>query len=196
MGDGNQCGCEDTSRNETPADAWGDIHTQSERYRRSTSDSPYGVGVSATESSQSATDGRVVVVGVTRDHAEVWTLDERQKHPLAVVVRHDAKSEHRHVRTAQFGHGHESDEGYSRFFTDVAAVVSGANEIMIAGHGSGRSNMMEIFADWLKDKHAEIFSRVSELRYVDLPHTTGRELAAMARKWKSEQRITGFGQVE
>jgi hypothetical protein len=26
---------------------------------------------------------------------------------------------------------------------------------------------------------------------VDLPHTTGRELAALARKWKEEQRLTG-----
>lgn len=132
-----------------------------------------------------------VVVGVTRDHAEVWSLDERQRTPLAVVVRHDAQSEHRHVKTGQFGHGHESEEGFARYFTELVNVLSGAEEIMIAGHGTGRSNMMESFADWLSSKRSETFARVSEMRYVDLPHTTGRELAALARKWKDQQRTAG-----
>jgi hypothetical protein len=125
------------------------------------------------------------------DHAEVWSLDERQVKPLAVVVRHDAQAEHRHVKTGQFGHGHASEEGYARYFGDLAAVVAGANEIMIAGHGKGHSNMMETFAEFLSSQRSELFAKVSEMRYVDLPHTTGRELAALARKWKEEQRLTG-----
>ena len=132
-----------------------------------------------------------VVVGVTKDHAEVWSLDERQTAPLAVVVRHDAQSEHRHVKTGQFGHGHESEEGFARYFSELVRILSGASEIMIAGHGTGRSNMMETFAEWLSNKNGEMFGRVSEMRYVDLPHTTGRELAALARKWKEQQRTTG-----
>lgn len=132
-----------------------------------------------------------VVVGVTKDHAEVWSLDERQTAPLAVVVRHGAQSEHRHVKTGQFGHGHESEEGVARYFSELARNLSAASEIMIAGHGTGRSNMMEAFAEWLSTKNGEMFGRISELRYVDLPHTTGRELAALARKWKEQQRTTG-----
>lgn len=135
--------------------------------------------------------GGCVVVGVTRDHAEVWSLDERQRSPLAVITRHDAQAEHRHVKTGQFGHGHESEEGFARYFTELASLLSTANEIMIAGHGTGRSNTMEAFAEWLSNKQRETFARVSELRYVDLPHTTGRELAALARKWKDQQRSTG-----
>lgn len=134
---------------------------------------------------------RVVVVAVTRDHAEVWGLDERQHKPLAVVVRHDAESEHRHVKTGQFSHGHESEEGFAQFFTELSNVLSDASEIMIAGHGAGRSNMMESFAEWLSNKRGGIFAKVSEMRYVDLPHTTGRELAALARKWKEQQRVAG-----
>ena len=137
--------------------------------------------------------GGCVVVGVTRDHAEVWSLDERQRAPLAVVTRHDAQAEHRHVKTGQFGHGHESEEGFARYFSELESLVSNAEEIMIAGHGTGRANTMEAFAEWLSNKHHETFARVSELRYVDLPHTTGRELAALARKWKDQQRSTGRG---
>lgn len=133
--------------------------------------------------------GRTVVVGVTRDHSEVWSLDERQRKPLAVVVRHDEQSEHRHVKTGQFGHGHESEEGFGRYFSELANVVADADEIMIAGHGVGRSNMMEAFAEWLSSKREDLFRKVTEMRYVDIPHTTGRELAALARKWKDDQRL-------
>lgn len=52
---------------------------------------------------------------------------------------------------------------------------------------------MEDFAEFLRRNRAELFSKVSELRYVDLPHTTGRELAALGRKWKRHQKVTGRG---
>lgn len=135
----------------------------------------------------------IVVVGVTRDHCEVWTLDERQRAPLAVVVRRDEQAEHRHVRTGQFAHGHGSNEGFLGYFEDIAAVLAGASEVMLAGHGTGKASAMEDFAEFLRKNHAELFSKVSELRYVDLPHTTGRELAALGRKWKRDQKVTGWG---
>jgi hypothetical protein len=135
----------------------------------------------------------IVVIGVTRDHAEVWSLEERQRAPLAVLVRHDERGDHRHVRTGQFAHGHASEEGFGGFYADIATVIEGASEIMIAGHGRGRANAMESFAEFLKERRRDIFARVSELRYVDLPHTTGRELAALARDWKKQQFVVGRG---
>lgn len=136
---------------------------------------------------------KIVVVGITRDHCEVWTLDERQRTPLAVVVRRDEHAEHRHVRTGQFAHGHGSNEGFVGYFKDIVGVLSGANVVMLAGHGTGKASAMEDFAEYLRLKHADVFSKVSELRYVDVPHTTGRELAALGRKWKRDQRLTGRG---
>lgn len=138
-----------------------------------------------------ATMNGIVVVAVTRDHAEVWSLDERQRRPIAVVARHNAQAEHRHVRTGQFDHGHTSNEGFDGFFSDIALLLEQANEVMIAGHGVGRANAMESLAGYLKTKRPMVFAKVTELRYLDLPHTTGRELAALARKWKDEQRVVG-----
>lgn len=138
----------------------------------------------------------IVVVGVTRDHAEIWSLDERQTAPLAVLVRHDEHGDHRHVRTGQFRHGHSSDEGFNGYFSDIAALLADAGEIMIAGHGAGRANAMESFAEYLQNKHPRIFVKVTELRYVDLPHTTGRQLGALAREWKRQQRVTGRGNAD
>ena len=135
----------------------------------------------------------IVVIGVTRDHAEVWSLEERQRSPLAVLVRHDEHGEHRHVRTGQFAHGHASEEGFGGFYGDIAAVIESASEIMIAGHGTGRANAMESFAEFLKERRPDIYAKVSELRYVDLPHKTGRELAALARGWKKQQQVVGRG---
>ncbi len=135
----------------------------------------------------------IVVVGVTRDHAEIWSLDERQTSPMAVLVRHDEHGNHRHVRTGQFRHGHASDEGFDGYFADIATLLADAGEIMIAGHGTGRANAMEAFAEYLQNKDPGVFAKVTELRYVDLPHTTGRQLAGLARDWKRQQRVLGRG---
>lgn len=133
----------------------------------------------------------IVVVGVTRDRSEIWSLDERQTAPIAVVLRHDEQSDHRHVRTGQHAHGHGSNEGFRGYFRDIAALLQNVNEVMVAGHGTGKASAMEHFAEYLRDHHASVFSKVTELRYVDLPHTTGRELAALGRKWKHEQKLMG-----
>ncbi len=138
----------------------------------------------------------IVVIAMTRDHAEVWSLDERQRAPLAVLVRHDEHGDHRHVRTGQFAHGHASEEGFGGFYADIATVIEGASEIMIAGHGKGRANAMESFAEFLKERRPDTYAKVSELRYVDLPHTTGRELAALARGWKKQQSVVGRGSAD
>lgn len=138
----------------------------------------------------------IVVVGVTRDHAEIWSLDERQRSPIAVLVRHDEQSQHRHVRTGQFRRGHASDEGFNGYFSDIATLLTDAGEIMIAGHGTGRANAMESFAEYLQEQRPRIFVKVTEMRYVDLPHTTGRQLAALAREWKRQQRVVGHGKTK
>jgi hypothetical protein len=134
-----------------------------------------------------------LVVGVTRDRAEVWLLQPGQTSPLAVVVRDEVEAEHRHVRPAQQSHGHDSNEGFEKYFADLARILVGASELMIAGHGKGKANAMEEFAEYLREQHPALFARVSELRYVDISHTTGRQLAALAREWKHEQSARGFG---
>ena len=151
--------------------------------------------LSDTSSNASAVHG-IVVVGVTRDHAEIWSLDERQRSPIAVLVRHDEHGEHRHVRTGQFRHGHASNEGFDGYFADIANLLAEVSEIMIAGHGKGRANAMESFAEYLQLERPRTFAKISELRYVDLPHTTGRQLAALAREWKRQQRVVGHGNAE
>ena len=134
-----------------------------------------------------------VVVGVTRDHAEVWSLEPRQSAPLATVLRDTLQAEHRHMRPAQNAHGHESDEGYDKYFDELARTLDGATEVMIAGHGRGKASAMEDFADYLRERRPDVFARVTEMRYLDMAHTTGRQLAARAREWKREQFIRGYG---
>jgi len=145
------------------------------------------------ENEPKTTVDHCVVVGVTRDHAEIWSLEPGQTDPLAMVMRDDVEAEHRHVRPAQNSHGHESNEGFEKYFADLARVLVGANELMIAGHGKGKANAMEDFAEYLREHHPALFARVSELRYVDISHTSGRQLAALAREWKREQSVRGFG---
>lgn len=143
----------------------------------------------ASDESESRTNGRIVVVSVTRDHAEVWSLEERQTAALVALRRDDLHEEHRHVRPAQNLHGHGSDEGFDAYFARLAALIGDASEVMLAGHGRGKANAMEEFAEFLRLRRPEVFAKVSELRYLDATHISGRELAALARSWKRQQTI-------
>ena len=97
------------------------------------------------------------------------------------------------MRPAQNAHGHESDEGFEKYFSELARTIEGATEVMIAGHGRGKANAMEDFAEYLRECRPEVFARVTEMRYLDMAHTTGRQLAALAREWKREQFVRGRG---
>ena len=110
-----------------------------------------------------------------------------------MVVRENLQAEHRHLRPAQNAHGHESEEGFEKYFGDLAGALERATEVMIAGHGRGKANAMEDFAEYLSKRRPEIFALVSEMRYLDMAHTTGRQLAALAREWKREQFVRGYG---
>jgi len=55
---------------------------------------------------------------------------------------------------------------------------------------------MESFAEYPQEQRPRIFVKVTEMRYVDLPHTTGRQLAALAREWKRQQRVVGQGKTK
>lgn len=149
--------------------------------------------VESRETSADPVFGRAVVVGVTRDHAEVWTLEPHQNEAIASVRRDDDEEMHRHVKPAQGKHGHDSDKGFDRYFEELASALNAASEVMLAGHGKGRANAMENFAEFLQTRHPSLFARVTELRYVDITRINGRQLAALGREWKNEQVVKGRG---
>jgi hypothetical protein len=62
---------------------------------------------------------------------------------------------------------------------------------MPVGHGSGKSSIVEEFAEYFSKHQPKGYKLVTEVRHVNLPALSGGELIQMAHQWKNEQREFG-----
>ncbi len=101
--------------------------------------------------------------------------------PLAFKP-HDPHGFHRHLT-------HKKEANYQgervpedpAFYEHIAAALVPAHQILIIGHGTGKSNAGTHLADHLKKKHVAVADRVIEVISADLSHITDGQLLALAR---------------
>lgn len=131
--------------------------------------------------------GKWVIAAVTRDYCDIWHVSENHVHEVMHLHRPDEGVEHHHVRQAQEHHGHRSDQGSNEYYKYLAAVLSSATDVMLVGHGSGKSSIVEEFAEYFSKHRPQDFKLVTEIRHVNLPALSGGELIQMAHEWKKVQ---------
>ena len=83
---------------------------------------------------------RSLVAAITHDNARIWLLNEDKEDPVAVVRR--IEPEVRHVRQGQQHHGHASEVAEVPYFAELASVLSVGSNVVLVGHGTGKSNAM------------------------------------------------------
>jgi hypothetical protein len=131
--------------------------------------------------------GKWVIAAVTRDYCDVWHVSDGHEREVMHLHRPDEGVEHHHVRQAQEHHGHRSDQGSTEYYKYLSAVLSSATDVMLVGHGSGKSSIVEEFAEYFSKHHPDRYKLVTEVRHVNLPALSGGELIQMAHEWKKEQ---------
>jgi len=68
------------------------------------------------------------------------------------------------------------------FYEQIAKDLSSANEIVLIGHGIGKSNAAEHLAGYLKENHHVISQHVSAIETADLSALTLPEIEAIAKE--------------
>ena len=68
------------------------------------------------------------------------------------------------------------------FYEQVAKDLVPAQEIILIGHGTGKSSALEYLAQYLKTHHPTIFERVTATETADLSALTEPEIEAIAKK--------------
>jgi ABC-type phosphonate transport system ATPase subunit len=68
------------------------------------------------------------------------------------------------------------------FYEQVAKDLVPAQEIILIGHGTGKSSALEFLAQYLKTHHPAIFQRVIASETVDLSALTEPQIQAIAKK--------------
>jgi len=71
----------------------------------------------------------------------------------------------------------------SSFYEEVAKDLAAAHQIILIGHGTGKSSAVDFLADYLKKHHSEVFARViATEEKVDLSALTPAEIDEIVKK--------------
>lgn len=68
------------------------------------------------------------------------------------------------------------------FYEEVAQALVPANEIVLIGHGTGKSSAVDILVEYLKKHHIDISRRVNATETADLSALTEPEIEAIAKR--------------
>jgi hypothetical protein len=68
------------------------------------------------------------------------------------------------------------------FYEEVAAALASANEIVLIGHGVGKSSAVNVLQEYLKKHHVELSRRVKATETADLSALTEPEIEAIAKR--------------
>ena len=68
------------------------------------------------------------------------------------------------------------------FYEELAEDLLTSQEIVLVGHGTGKSSALEFLAEYLKKHHLTLYQRVIATEIVDLSALTEPEIEAIAKK--------------
>jgi hypothetical protein len=126
---------------------------------------------------------RMVVV-IDHHAAHIFRdLDERRPQQAVTITPYDPHHFHRHLVHRKEAHyeGDRVPEDVS-FYEEVAAALASANEIVLIGHATGKSNAVQVLEQHLKKHHIEISRRIKATETVDLSALKEPEIEAIANR--------------
>ena len=125
---------------------------------------------------------RLALVVVTRDEAKIWRHGIGPR-DLPEVVNPPVEVDHRHVRTGQFHHGHDTSHYFPEYFEAIAQMIREYEVILLFGHGSGKGSTAEQFVEYLHRKHPQLANRIIETLELNLNALSDGQMTMNARQW-------------
>jgi hypothetical protein len=132
-------------------------------------------------STASARASRMVVV---IDHHSAHIYQQPGDSHDGVTIRpYDPHHFHHHLIHRKEAHyqGDRVPEETS-FYEEVARSLAPADEIVLVGHGTGKSSALDVLVEHLKNHHPELSQRLIATETADLSALTAPELEAIAKR--------------
>ena len=148
------------------------------RLRRFLHDS--GIG---STSIKSVPVGRMVVV-IDHHKARIYQdLGSSRPEREGAMKPYDPHGFHRHLIHRKEAHypGQRVPEEDS-FYEEIAEDLKSAKEIVLIGHGKGKSSALDVLVEYLRNRHSTIFPRVIAAEITDLSALAEPDIEAIARR--------------
>ena len=99
------------------------------------------------------------------------------------ITPYDPYHYHHHLVHRKEAHyeGDRAPEERS-FYEEVAAALVSANEIVLVGHGTGKSSAVSVLVEHLNKHHIDLSRRVKATELIDLSALTAPEIEAIAKR--------------
>jgi hypothetical protein len=126
---------------------------------------------------------RMVVV-IDHHAAHIFhDIGGRRPRSETTIEPYDPHHFHRHLIHRKEAHyqGDRVPEETS-FYEEVAEALVPASEIILVGHGTGKSSALDVLVAYLKKHRADISRRITATEIVDLSALTEPEIEAIAKR--------------
>lgn len=127
---------------------------------------------------------RRIVVVIDHHAAHIFRdLGENGPQDAATIRPYDPYHYHRHLVHRREAH-YEGDRvpEETSFYEEVAAALVSADEIVLVGHGSGKSSAVSVLKEFLSKHHVDISKRVKATEIIDLSAVTEPEIETIAKR--------------
>jgi len=127
---------------------------------------------------------RRMVVVIDHHAAHIFSdLGESRSQDAATVMPYDPYHYHHHLFHRKEAH-YEGDRvpEETSFYEEVAAALVCANEIVLVGHGTGKSSAVSVLVGYLNMHHIDLARRVKATELIDLSALSEPEIDAIAKR--------------
>lgn len=125
---------------------------------------------------------KLAIVAVTRDQAKVWRHGIGPE-DLPEVVDAPIEVDHRHRRTGQNHHGHDTDHEYPEYYEAISSLIREIDVVLLMGHGEGKGSAVEKFHKYLLKEHPQLAGKVLDILAVNLNAMSDNQITMNARQW-------------
>jgi len=136
-----------------------------------------------TAAAETVRPGRMIVV-IDHHAAHIFhDLGASTPELVSSAEPYDPHHYHRHLIHRKEAHyrGDRVPEDTS-FYEEVADCLVPADEIVLIGHGTGKSSAVDVLVAWLKKHHVEIAQRVVATETADLSALTPPDVESLAKR--------------
>ena len=127
---------------------------------------------------------RRTIVVIDHHAAHIFSdLSEGGSRDAVTITPYDPYHYHHHLVHRKEAHyeGDRVPEERS-FYEEVAAALVSANEIVLVGHGTGKSSAVRVLEEYLNKHHIDLSRRVKATELIDLSALTAPEIEAIAKR--------------
>jgi len=125
---------------------------------------------------------KLAVVAVTRDQTKVWRHGIGPE-DLPELISAPIEVDHRHIRTGQNHHGHDSDHDYPEYYEAISSLIRDSDVVLLIGHGEGKGSAAEKFRHYLLKEHPQLASKILDSLTVNLNALSDHQITMNARQW-------------